>query len=476
VKVALAVLVAALVAVPAAGGYRNPTPGRAVVVQKPGMHRATVQRNVVYQRSPRLRMDVYRARNVRGRLPAVLLGGSPGSGRTSGQKVGWAQLIAASGLSAVAFDIRSDEHLRSPRNPALDVQSAIAYVRSHAKRLGIDPSRLCTLGFSAPWHLWATMRDPRPWLRCNVVYYESLDVRSTALGEEFSALTYLRRSPGSIPPMLVVKAGRDAREGINESIERFQATASALHADVRVATYPEGAHGFDVGPRTTGAKAVVRQTLRYLQARLAPPLRLFEPCVTPAERASTLRFFASDDTPLAGVVLGSGPRGLVLAHGQGGDVCEWLPYARDSATSGYRVLVYDARSGLRVDLDQAAAVEALRRTGSEHVIAMGSSMGAIASLIGSASLPSAPAAVVSLSAPAGFGPLHALTAVARLQAPTFFGASEQDDPFVGDARALYAASVSSDKRLDILPGAVHGSAMLQDPAFRARVEAFIASH
>ena len=74
-KVALAVLVAALVAVPAAGGYRNPTPGRAVVVQKPGMHRATVQRNVVYQRSPRLRMDVYRPRNVRGRLPAVLLGG-----------------------------------------------------------------------------------------------------------------------------------------------------------------------------------------------------------------------------------------------------------------------------------------------------------------------------------------------------------------------------------------------------------------
>ncbi len=145
-------------------------------------------------------------------------------------------------------------------------------------------------------------------------------------------------------------------------------------------------------------------------------------------------------------------------------------------TSGYRVLVYDARSGLRVDLDQAAAVEALRRTGSEHVIAMGSSMGAIASLIGSASLPSAPAAVVSLSAPAGFGPLHALPAVARLQAPTFFGASEQDDPFVGDARALYAASVSSDKRLDILPGAAHGSAMLQDSAFRARVEAFIASH
>jgi pimeloyl-ACP methyl ester carboxylesterase len=107
---------------------------------------------------------------------------------------------------------------------------------------------------------------------------------------------------------------------------------------------------------------------------------------------------------------------------------------------------------------------------------MGSSAGAIAGLIGSTSLASAPAAVVSLSAPASFGPLNALQAVARLRTPTFFGASENDDPFVGDARALYAASESTDKRLDILPGGAHGSAMLEDPGFRARVEAFIAAH
>src|SRR5512132_2066673 len=139
VRAALAILAVALVAVPAADGYRNPTAGKAVVLQIQGMHRAKVKRNVVYQRSPRLRMDVYRPRNARGRLPAVLLGGPPGQGRTSGQKAGWAQLLAASGLSAVAFDIRSDRRLQSPRNPAQDVQSAIAYVRSHSKRLGIDP-------------------------------------------------------------------------------------------------------------------------------------------------------------------------------------------------------------------------------------------------------------------------------------------------------------------------------------------------
>jgi dienelactone hydrolase len=486
VRVALAVVAAALVAVPAARPYRNPTPGAAVVLQIPGMHRAKVRRNIVYQRSQRLRMDVYRPRGAHGRLPAVLLGGPPGFGKDTGQKMGWAQLIAASGLAAVAFDIRSDDRLQSPGKPSRDVRSAVAFVRSHAKGLGIDAGRLCTLGFSigtAPWHLWATMRDPRPWLRCNVVYYGPLDFQSQAfpidrsLVDEFSASTYLRRFGGRIPPMLVVKAGRDVNEGINESIDRFAAAASELHADVRVVTYPNGAHGFDLGPRTRRARQIVRETLRFLRARLARPLRVQEACATRAERASALRFFASDDTPLVGVLVGSGPRGVVLAHSSDGDLCSWLPYARQLAAAGHRVLAYDSRSiGLRVDLDVAAAVEALRRTGSDHVVVGGSSLGAAGALIGSASLPSPPAAVVSLSAPASYGPLRALPAVRRLHAPVFFAASAEDEPFASDARAMYAASGSVDRKLEILPGAAHGQQMLEDPAFRARVTAFIAAH
>jgi pimeloyl-ACP methyl ester carboxylesterase len=241
-------------------------------------------------------------------------------------------------------------------------------------------------------------------------------------------------------------------------------------------TYPEGVHGFDVEQRTAPARAIVRRTLRYLQARLAPPLRVVDACATAIERAGALRFFARDDTPLAGVVLGSGARGIVLGHGQGSDICEWLPYARGLAADGYRVLAYDARSGLRVDLDMAAAIEALRRTGTEHVVAMGSSMGAIAAIVGSASLAVPPAAVVSLSAPASFGPLHGLEAVGGMTAPIFFAASNDDDPFAGDARAMYAASASPDRRLVMLPGAVHGSGMLADPGFSAQVAQFLAAH
>ena len=431
-RAALAVLVAALAVTPGASAYRNPTSGAALVLQIPGMHRAEVRRVAG--------LDVYRPRNAHGRLPAVLVGPPRGSGRA----VGWSQAIAASGMSAVPF---------GGSGPA-----ALARVRANAARLGIDSGRLCALGFAggAAWQLSAHG------LRCNVVYYAPLDTR---------------RLRGDIPPFLVVKAGRDAREGVNASIDRFAAAARDVHADVRVATNAGGARGFDVGRPTPRAKMVVKETLRFLRARLAPPLRVQASCVTSAERQRALRFFAEDDTALAGVVLGSGPRAVVLVHAIDGNLCDWVPYARQLAARGLRVLAYNSRRpGVRVDLDLAAAVEAMRRNGSEHVVVAGASVGAAGALIGSASLAEQPAAVVSLSAIASFGPLRALPAAARLQAPVLFAASADDQPFADDARALYAASGSVGRQLEILPAARHGEEMLEDPAFRARVTDFITAH
>ena len=480
-KIIAALVAATVVAVPAAGAYRNPTPGRALALQIPRMHLAKVRRNVVYRRSPRLRMDVYRPRAGRGRLPAVLLGGPPGFGKDSAQKMGWAQLIAASGMAAVAFDIRSDGVLQSPSDPSHDVAAAIAYTRAHARKLGIDGRRLCTLGFSigtAPWHLWATMRDPKPWLRCNVVYYGPLDFQTIdpALGQEFSALTYLRTNPSGIPPMLIVKAGRDENPGINDSIDRFAAAARDLHADIRVVTNAPAKHGFDLGPRTARTRAIMRETLRFLRARLASPLRVRDTCASRAERAASLRFFAVDDTPLVGVELGSGPVGIALAHGYQGSLCDWLPYARQLASDGYRVLAYDARSDIRVDLDAEAAVGALYRAGSQRVVVVGSSLGALAAIVAGASLPQTPAAVVSLSAPDSFGPIDGLAAARRLHAPVLFAAAQDDLTFAEAARSLFAVAGSPDQQLRILPGAAHGVDLLQDGSFRAFVWSFVAAH
>jgi dienelactone hydrolase len=266
----------------AAPPYRNPTAGSVLVYQIPGMHLARVTRDVVYRRvgGESLRMDVYHPRSWHGpALPAVIIGGPPayGAGKDSGQKVGWSQLVAASGLAAVAFDIRSDNFLSTPRDPASDVAAAITFLRRNAARLGVDGDRLCTLGFSlgtAPWHLWAAMHERQPWIRCNVDYYGPPDLtRGFQIGaadaREFSALTYLRRDGASIAPLLIAKAARDQFAEIPRSIDRFAAAARAVHAPVRVLTHPAGPHGFDLEKPGPTSRRIIAQTLAFLRARLA---------------------------------------------------------------------------------------------------------------------------------------------------------------------------------------------------------------
>jgi acetyl esterase/lipase len=263
--------------------YRNPTAGRELALQIRDMHQARVKRGIAYETvvGTTLRMDVYRPRAASAAaLPAVLLGGPPAyrAGKDSGQKVGWSQLIAASGLAAVAFDIRSDNFQTTPFDPSHDVAAAIAYVRAHAAELGIDADRLCTLGFSlgtAPWHLWATMRDPQPYIRCNAVYYGPLDFHGVgfaldpSLADEFSALTYLTQRPAAVAPLLVAKAGRDRFAEINTSIDRFVTEARTLGAPVELLVHSTGPHGFDTWTGNTRAQAIIRRTLAFFRERLA---------------------------------------------------------------------------------------------------------------------------------------------------------------------------------------------------------------
>jgi acetyl esterase/lipase len=247
------------------------------------MHEAVVRRDLVYTAGEQgqLALDVYRPAGTPAseRLPAVLIGGPPAfnAGRESGQKIGWAQLIAASGMAAVAFDISSDNFQETPYAPSRDVAAAIQYVRANADDLGIDADRLCTLGFSigtAPWHLWATLRHPRPYMRCNVVYYGPLDFKSAefdirrALVDEFSALTYLRKYGDRLPPMLIAQAGQDQFVGINESIVRFMREARRTDADVERLVHENGAHGFDIENDDARSREIIRRTLEFFAEQL----------------------------------------------------------------------------------------------------------------------------------------------------------------------------------------------------------------
>jgi esterase/lipase len=218
-----------------------------------------------------------------------------------------------------------------------------------------------------------------------------------------------------------------------------------------------------------------------------PPLKLAAQCVTKAERQRVVRFQAADKTRLIGVELGSGPRGVVLSHGQRQNVCDWIRQARRLARRGFRVLVFEHRNHgsstytrkryWRVDHDVVGAVRTVRKRGAKTVVLAGSSMGGTAVLVGAAAVQPAVDGVVSLSAPTHISTVNAQEAVGRLAVPALFVAAEQDDPFDVDAQALFDASVAREKRIEVLTGsAAHGTALLANSSMRALFDEFLRDH
>ena len=205
-----------------------------------------------------------------------------------------------------------------------------------------------------------------------------------------------------------------------------------------------------------------------------------------------MRFQAADGTRLVGHRFGQGTTAVILGHQSDGDLCEWLPYARRLAGLGYFVFPIDFRgAGLtqvrtgpaadRLAADLAAATKALRRLGKRKVFLVGASMGGIASLVAGANVTPPVDGVVSVSSPTRYRGMDGIAAGKRLRVPVLYLAAVQDDnagyDFSEDAKALHAAAISKQKRLELLPGPLHGIALVGGSA-RARtlVEGFLRRH
>ena len=220
----------------------------------------------------------------------------------------------------------------------------------------------------------------------------------------------------------------------------------------------------------------------------AAPQRSQHDCVKGGE----LWFYAADGTKLVGHRFGKGTTAVILTHQSEGDLCDWLPYAKRLASKGYFVFPIDFRgygfsqyrSGAaanRFAADIAAATKALRKLGKKKVFVVGASMGGIAALIAGANISPPLTGVVSVSAPARFKGMDAVKTGPRLKVPTLYLAAEGDDnagyDFSADAEAMHAATAAADKRLEVLPGTLHGIALVGGSArAKAWVEAFLAGH
>jgi pimeloyl-ACP methyl ester carboxylesterase len=207
-------------------------------------------------------------------------------------------------------------------------------------------------------------------------------------------------------------------------------------------------------------------------------------CVTGPLRSKAVRFRASDGLSLQGVLLGSGPDGIVLSHEFRANLCNWLPFARQLAGRGYRVLVYDSRPSRptegHLERDVLGAERELLRHGVTRVIVGGASAGGTAAMTAAARIPSsALAGVIVLSSPRRFASMDAAAAARRVTAPSFFGVGSRDTAFTDEVRQLARASAAKRKQLLVVSSSGHGTELLDTswaPAsFRARLLAFIAA-
>jgi len=261
-----------------------------VVLRLPGMERADVTPGLIYKTAgeARLEADIYRPAGGVGEPPppvVVLVHGGPVPAGSRPQKMGayvsTGQLLAASGMAAVAFNHR----FSAPRmlvEAAGDILDLVGYVRANARVLGVDPDRIALWFYSGggPF-LSLALRDRLPFMKALVAYYPILDLRERAPGEmrgghddlddeirlAFSPAYHIAASGFPAPPLLIARAGRD-NPWLKGTVDRFVAAALTADATLDVLNHPEGRHAFDILNDDDRSREILSRTLTFLRDRL----------------------------------------------------------------------------------------------------------------------------------------------------------------------------------------------------------------
>lgn len=234
----------------------------------------------------------------------------------------------------------------------------------------------------------------------------------------------------------------------------------------------------------------------FLLVSTAVPIQA-EPneCVQGDLRDKSVSFRTEDDVQLSGLVLGSGPRGVILASYLKQSYCDWLPLAQSLADSGNQVLLFDIRffelgdprmlkDEYKYDLDLQAAAQELSRRGATSIVAGGEARTAAAAVLAAPRIQGL-AGLVLVSPVQGFGGVERSTfrqvepVLESLTVPVFIASSDApmsngDPSFADSARVLADVSTASGSRLDLVSGASHGVELVKtDAALRDRVVAFV---
>lgn len=258
-----------------------------IVYSVPGMEQVKAQKDLTYKRvgDAELKMDVYAPLNLPGgaRRPAVVFihgGALPPNLRTKpkewGVYVSHGQLAAATGLVGITLNHRFYGWDKKALTDAQgDVSDALAYIREHAERLGVDKERICLWSLSAGSLLLnQAISDAPSFIRCLVYYYAVMDLEplrkerpaiTEEVVKEFSPLHRLSGAAKTFAPIFVARAGRE-EAALNVAVDRFIQQAITKNATIDFSNHAEGQHGFDTLDDKERTREIIKRTLEFIKA------------------------------------------------------------------------------------------------------------------------------------------------------------------------------------------------------------------
>lgn len=207
-----------------------------------------------------------------------------GGGWTSGtveQFVPQSKHLAERGMVAVVVDYRVfGRHQSSPFEAMADAKSAIRWVRSRAKELGIDPNRIAASGGSSGGHIALSagvfggfdepLEDhgisskPNAFVLFNPAVNTATSQRFGARGTEGSPLHHVGRD---LPPTVIFHGKADTTVPYAD-VEQFCLKAQRLGSRCELHGYDDATHGFFNPSRERGKwyRETLLETDRFLTA------------------------------------------------------------------------------------------------------------------------------------------------------------------------------------------------------------------
>jgi dienelactone hydrolase len=184
--------------------------------------------------------------------------------------IGWARLVAASGMVAVCYE---------NREPVEDLRAVLRHVRKNSATLGVDPQRIGLIGFSGngPATLSALMEDRA--LKCGALcspFMLDLD-GATGVADAQAQWKFANPCAGKtvddLPqdlPLFIARAGRDQFAGLNDAIDRFVAKALARNLPITLVNHATGPHAFDTADDSETTREIIRRILSFMRLHLLP--------------------------------------------------------------------------------------------------------------------------------------------------------------------------------------------------------------